>query len=269
MKKNIFIVAVIAALALFAACNDITHNIELETHEYTFDIDKFVDKDFFEVSEPVSLNVAVNSPFAATILKNGDVDIDASQMQSGKFVITPKANPTKYTRDITVYVRPLELQIIEGYGAFAYPVRIRQRGVEGSNVLIDKHFAEWESNGYRNIDKCFGEGNNHYVVGTITSVGNLEKNDGRRSTNDNTGDLWYVPATQQYFNAPAKLETRKMVLKVGTQTLDLMVHYFESYHLVQNKTVKVGDNVELFVPNSGLFAGEKTIWVSPQDIMVL
>ena len=135
-------ILVIASLILAAsACNELDHVIEVPENEYSIDIDNYVDCSFHDLNGPEQIVITVKSPFVATILKGSTYSVDNTQREKGRFTVTPNAiapvnfdkdavyarygNIPNYaagkgsyrlTRDITLYVRPFELQTVSESG---------------------------------------------------------------------------------------------------------------------------------------------------------
>ena len=285
MKKILTLFGLVAMFAIAPAYSDLNHSIELQENEYNFDITKLVSDNFLTVSsEGVDrLKIAVNAPFPCTILAKGDLyTCDNSLRDQNKFSLaigeipTVKANGKngQYTREIaTVFVKPMELQLIKGYpaGSFAYPIRIRQYGADGTIFLTGEQVRAWK-NDHNTSNSWNGDYNQHYVLATVKSVSAKYKSNGIHKPNSTIGETWLVPVNHYYYPKESlpDLEAIDMVVTIDGEDLNLVVHQFACYKLFENFNVKVGDTVEMNVPNSGISVdadNPNTIWVTPQDFV--
>jgi len=262
----------IAALSL-TACQNFDKGIELPTNQYSIDIDHYVNQNTFDVTGTPDIQISANSPFTVTILKTEGLDIDVSQRDRGNFTLTPtdidpcsyKGSMARLTRDITAYLRPFEMQYIDGFDAFNYPVRIRQRG-EDTYYLSGEQIATWKEN--HSSKEWDGKANQRYVLGTIKNLGAIHDEEGVYNPDSSIGSLWTVPAVKQAYGLPQKLEAIDMSLDIDGVELQVKVHYFKAYHLVSNMRLAVGDKVEMNIPVSGMITDSNVLWVSPLDIEI-
>lgn len=288
-------VLVIASLILAAsACNELGHVIEVPENEYSIDIDNYVDSSFRDLNGPEQIDITVKSPFVATILKGSTYSVDNTQREKGRFTVTPNAiapvsfnknaayarygNIPNYaagkgsyslTRDITLYVRPFELQTVTGFGPFKYPIRIRQRGEDGTYYLCGEQIRKWKDDHRSADEEWFGGTDSHYIKAIITNVGKTEKDEGIRSVSTTASPLWTVPALGESFNEPQNLEAKTITLSVDNEDLTVRIHYPACYNLVNKQQYSVGDTVEVFIPNQGIITDSNVIWISPLDILKL
>lgn len=277
MKHYIFIVSFIVTLALMmASCEDMEHGISIPENEYAIDIDNFVNASFFDITGTEEVKLSAKSPFTVTIISNSDYDVNKENMASGNFIIYPGEIPqSKYngenlslTRDFTLHILSLELQTITGFGYFEYPVRIRQRGEDGTVYLTADDIRAWQKD-HSTSRGWGGDANQRYVLGTITKVGDMYAETGIYDGIAYSGDLWQVPATQKSFPQPQDLDAVDIEINVDGATLMAKVHYPACYKLVSKSKYKVGDRIEMNIPNSGMVTGDNTLWVSPLDILTV
>lgn len=293
--KHTILAIMIVVAAMLAACNNIEHEIDVPENEYVLDINNYVNNNFFNLTENIPVEITVKSPFVATILKGNAYSVDNTAREKGRFTVTaqeipmysfdkkaayadnPYGNIPAYTpgkgmysltRDFTIYIRPFEMQKITGYEWFNYPVRIRQRGADGTYYLTGEQIRKWKENHIAASEEWFGNYDNHYIKATILNIGEKEKEEGIY-TNTSIGPLWNVPATGQSYGVAQRLETRMLTLSVDEEQLNIKVHYPECYNLLSKADYKIGDTVEVFIPNTGIITGSDIIWVSPLDILKL
>ena len=294
--KHTVLAIMIVVAAMLAACNNIEHGIDVPENEYVLDINNYVSDNFFNLTENIPVEITVKSPFVATILKGNAYSVDNTAREKGRFTVTaeeipmysfdknaayadnpygniPAYTPEKglysLTRDFTIYIRPFEMQTITGYGWFNYPVRIRQRGADGTYYLTGEQIRKWKNDHTTAHDEWFGDYDNHYIKATVLNVGEIEKEEGIYSANTSIGPLWNVPATGQSYGEAQCLEARMLTLSVDGEQLNIKVHYPECYNLLSKADYKTGDTVEVFIPNTGIITGSDIIWVSPLDILKL
>ena len=269
---KLFLAAACIAAFSLAACESFDNGIDMPTNEYSFDINSYVNQNTFDVSGTPDILISANSPFTPTILSTDGLDVDVTDREHGNFILTPTPiDPVRYkggraslTRDITAYIRPLELQYVAGFEFFNYPIRIRQRGADGTLYLSGSDIAAWKEN--HAAADWDGNYNQHYVIGTVKSLGALHEEEGICSPNTTIGPLWTVPAAMRSFGKPQTLEAFEMTLDVEGVELQVMVHYFKAYNLVSKMKLSMGDQVEMNFPNSGIVTGSNVLWVSPLDI---
>lgn len=276
MNTRIYFLAFCTAVLSLTACNNFSdaNVIDVPTNEYAIDIDHFVNQNFFDVAGTPTINIAANSPFTATILKTDNLNVDYAGRDRGCFVLTPSPIPScriqgkdvQVTRDITVYLRPFDLQRIDGFDFFNYPVRIRQRGTDGTHYLSAEEVAAWKED-HKSQD-WDGGSDQRYVLGIVKRVGAIHDEEGVQDPDSYVGPLWKVPATQQSFGSPQSLEAIDMLLDINGTELHVKIHYFKAYKLVSNLQLSVGNTVEMNIPASGIIAGDDALWVSPLDILV-
>ena len=290
MKTKIICIAVLlaGAAAGFSACDSLEKE-KFPVENYSVNVDNYVTPGFVDIDAGASatLSLRVNSPFETTILKGPAYSVDA--LGSGVFGVTLGSVPdvkydknaayAKYgnipgysegksyyniTRDVELFVRPVEMNLtVEGFDMFCYPVRVRQRGSDGTYYLTGEQV--WNLN----EDNMFGGVDQHYVKATVKSAGTVYSDSGRYTPDAAVGDLWQVPATGQYLDKAPDLEAMDVILDVDGVNLKVKVHYFAAYKLVGKLNIHAGDTVEMNVPNSGIFRGDDTLWVSPLDIIVI
>lgn len=284
MKKILTFMAIAAWLLTAAACSELRQPIELQENDYQFDVTKLVTQNFLiignEGTDDLKLNV--NAPFPCTILKGDFYKCDNTNRHNNEFSISidevPKTKVNgilgQYTREITtIYVKPLELQKIKGYpaGFFAYPVRIRQYGKDGTIFISAEQIRQWKAD--RNTSLWDGEHNQHYVNGIVKSISDKYKTNGIHKPNSTIGKVWLVPANRNYYaeDSLPQLEAIDMVLLVDGEELNLTIHQFACYNLFKDFALKVGDSVEMYLPNNGIGVdadNPNTIWVTPQDFVI-
>lgn len=259
-----------SAFLPLTSCTDLHKGIELPTGSHSVDIDHFASQCFYETTDSQNLTLQVNSPFATTVLSTDDVIVDNSARERGSFILMPgriPENMMQTTRDIAVHIRPFEMQNIEGFDAFCYPVRIRQRGEDGTLYLTPEQISAWKQD-HSTFSSWKGNYNQHYVLGTVKSVSPLHSEAGIPDEKSYLGKLWFVPALERSFDSAQDIEAVDIVLQVGSEDLSVKIHYPACYHLVKNMLLPVGSTVEMNVPNSGMIAGDNTLWVSPLDILI-
>lgn len=277
MKRYIFILSFFIIMALAAAsCEDIQHNIDLPENEYAIDIDNFVNTSFFDITGTEDIILSTKSPFMVTVISNKEYDVNKDNMELGKFVISPNEIPqSKYheerlslTRDFTMYVLAFEMQTITGFGYFQYPVRVRQRGEDGTLYLTGDDIQAWQKDHSVNSN-WGGDAEQRYILGAISKVGEMHTEEGIYDGIAYCGELWQVPATQKYYPKPQKLDAIDIEINVDGVTLNAKIHYPACYKLFSKNDYKVGDRIEMNIPNHGMVEGDNTLWVSPQDILVI
>lgn len=269
---KLFLAASCIAAFTLTACESFDNGIEMSTNEYSIDINNYVNQNTFDVCGTPDIQISANSPFTATILKTDGLDVDVTDRDRGNFILTPTPiDPVNYkggraslTRDITAYVRPFELQYIAGFESFNYPIRIRQRGADGTLYLTSDDIAAWKEN-HTTVD-WDGKADQRYVLGRVKSMGVIHDEKGIRNPESAIGPLWGVPAVRQAYGKPQSLEALEMTLDVDGVELQVMIHYFKAYNLVSNLKLAVGDMVEMNVPTSGMITGSNVLWVSPLAI---
>lgn len=269
---KLFLAASCIAAFTLTACESFDNGIEMSTNEYNIDINNYVNQNTFDVCGTPDIQISTNSPFTPTILKTSELDVDVSDRDRGNFILTPtpiapvsyKGTRASLTRDITAYVRPFVLQDIAGFESFNYPIRIRQRGDNGTLYLSGSQIAAWKEN--HSTADWDGNYNQHYVIGTVKRVGALHTEEGIYDPISVVGPLWEVPAAMRSFDKPQSLEAFEMTLDIDGVELQVMVHYFKAYKLVSNLRLSVGDSVEMNFPNSGINNSSNVLWVSPLDI---
>lgn len=285
MKKILTLIAIIAACALTAAgCSDLEHPINLQENEYDFDVTKLVAKNFLTIENDGTDNlvVRINAPFPCTITKGEFYDCDNTNRSNNEFRLSIDEVPLtkvngilgQYTREIaTVFVKPFALQLIKGYpaGYFAYPVRIRQYGKDGTIHISGEQLRKWKAD--RKTDRWAGDHNQHYLKGIVQSVSTKYTTNGVHKPNSTIGEIWLVPANRGYYtkeNLP-QLEALDAVVLVDGEPVNLTIHQFACYRLFENFNLKAGDTVEMNIPNGGIAVDAEnptTIWVTPQDFVV-
>lgn len=275
MKRHIilFLFAIMTLMA--TSCENIEQGINVPENDYAVDIEKFVSATFFDISGTETVALSTKSPFAVTVLSGKDYAVN-KDVAAGKFTIYPYEIPqSKYngemlslTRDITLYVRPFEMQTVTGFGYFEYPVRIRQRGADGTVYLTADDIRAWQENHSVNLD-WGGEPGQRYILGTIAKIGDMHVEEGIYDGIAYCGELWQVPATQKAYPEPQTLDVVEIEIDVDGATLTAKVHYPSCYKLVSKSAYKTGDKIEMSFPNHGMVAGDNTLWVSPLDILVV
>lgn len=277
MKRYYFILSFFVAVVLIAAsCEDIEPAISIPENEFAIDIDNFVNASFFDIIGTEKVKLSAKSPFLVTILSNGDYAVSKDDIALGNFVISPNEIPqSRYrgenlslTRDLTLYVLSLELQTISGFGYFQYPIRVRQRGADGTVYLTAEDIRAWQED-HSSSSSWGGDANQRYILGTITKVGDMHTENGVYDGIAYCGELWQVPATQRSYPEPQILDAVDIEINVDGATLMAKVHYPACYKLVSKNNYKVGDRIEMNIPNSGIITGNNTLWVSPQDILIV
>lgn len=286
MKRTIFLLTImLMALMPLTACNDL-NGIQLDENQYDFDITEFVAQNVYVVDNDGTdaLPIVVKAPFTCTILANGDLyTCDNSKREQNQFslsidetpIVKARGKEGQYTREInTVYIKPFELQKISGYpaGFFAYPIRIRQYGTDGTLYLTADEIRNWKNTG-STAENWPGNYNQRYVLATVKSVGEKYHTNGIHKPNLTIGEAWYVPFKRDYYGKDdlPDLEAIDMVIVTEGEEINVTVHQFACYKLFDNFKVKAGDTIEMNMPNSGIGVDKDnltTVWVSPQDIIV-
>lgn len=284
MKKILTFMAIAAWLLTAAACSELRQPIDLQENDYQFDVTKLVTQNFLTIGNEGTddLKLNVNAPFPCTILKGDFYKCDNTNRHNNEFSISIDEVPIikvngilgQYTREITtVYIKPLELQKIKGYpaGFFAYPVRIRQYGKDGTIHISGEQLRKWKND--RKTDRWDGDHNQHYLKGIVQSVSTKYTTNGIHKPNSTIGETWLVPANRGYYtkeNLP-QLEALDAVVLVDGEPVNLTIHQFACYRLFENFNLKAGDTVEMNIPNGGIAVDAEnptTIWVTPQDFVI-
>lgn len=270
MKKILyFAIALIAVLSL-AACGDIRLNTALEEHTYSINIDDYSSRNFFEgPGSSFSISLDLKSPFTPNVVRdldNGYWRLDeSSSREAGKLIVNIDGIPNSYTRDLTIFVTPWEMQRIAGFGYFYYPIQVRQRGEEGTLYLSAEDLKDYDGVSIGDWD---GGSNQHYILGTVKSISGVKPYDGIYS--QAIGGYYDFPLSRGAVDQtkPLDLEARNMVVTVDGVDVSLLVAWYKAYNLVSKMNVKAGDKVEVNIPVKGILAGiDEDFLVGPLAVM--
>lgn len=170
-------------------------------------------------------------------------------------------------RSYFVYIIPSELCKIKGYGWFNYPVVIRQRGDDGTIALTSDEVKAYNANKAHDWDGAF---NQHYVIGTVKSVGTPTSYQGLASSSGYINPM-APEQTAIYNNAGWNLEACDIAVDVDGQTINLKAVFEAPYGLVTEMAgrVKAGDTVEVNVTSNGVLDGYNGIFVHPLCVRAL
>ena len=277
--KNLRIKAIFAIAAVLAAsCSDITPQISENEYDYAFDVASAVSANYFEATGgETQIAFKANLPFESTIVENvADCSCDASSRP--QFTVTTNeieeirvdGEMLSLTRDILVHVRPLEICKIKGFKYFNYPVLIRQRGWDGTQYLTKEEIRAFNDDRSTCSD-WWGKSNQHYVKGTVTSVGALSKFEGVPCS----GGLFNYPLapgqTSMYSADAWNLDLVELTVDVEGEGVKLGVLYESAYGLVGElaQKVGVGDLVEVNVSARGILDSYDGIYVHPLAVRKL
>lgn len=266
MKKNsnllnhVFCFATLIVLTL-TGCNSLDRHEDIPDRSYTIDIDHYAMQNFFEsTGDSFSLALDIRSPFTPNVVRdldNGFWSLDeSSNRAAGKLIVNidgiPYSGGGQYTRDITIFVTPWDMQKIEGFGYFNYPIQVRQRGADGTLYLTAEELKAYDvmsSTGWK------GGFNQHYILGTVKSISDVKPYDGIYS--QAIGGYYDFPLSRGAVDQtkPLDLEARNMVVTVDGVDVSLLVAWYKAYNLVSKMNVKAGDKVEINIPVKGIIAG--------------
>lgn len=276
MKTNPIVAICLIASMTSISCSDITPQIEENEYEYSFDVDKSVSCNYFEgLSVETEINLKANLPFECTIVDGESADCSCDNSARPEFVITAgeiekirvEGEYLSLTRDILVHVRPLELCSIKGFNHFNYPVLIRQRGEDGTMCLSAEEVRAFNRDHTTCWNWC-GKSNQHYVRGTVVSVGPVKQFDGVAG-----GDGLFVyplaPAqTSMYSENPWNLEVAEMIVDVEGENIALTAIYEKPYGLVSAmcEYIGPGDRVEANVSARGILDNCPCIFIHPLSV---
>ena len=278
-KLTLLITAVLTIICL-ASCEPYNNdnNIEEQEYEYSFDVTNAVNANYFTATaEEGVVKVKSNLPFDVTIkaYSSGNWSCDPSTRPSFDIfydeieLVKIGDEKKSLTRDMIIYLQPLEICKIKGFDYFNYPVCIRQKGEDGTLAMTADEVKTFNST--HSLSALDGDNDQHYVIGTVKSISAVESYSGALG---NSG-LYINPIRPEqssiYSENPWDLEACEMTIDVDGQSIKVKAIFERAYGLVteMSNRISTGDEVEINVTNNGVIDQYEGIFVHPLSVRKL
>lgn len=299
MKKNYFLlllVAATAAMASLTACQDLDANpspyaeYATETPKGNFNVAEIIKTYTFNTRVGESVSIPVNAPFVTRMDPERDANgkkladslarwivYNNGNCVSGAISLTTTETLTNQsgrniTTDLELYVYETGKSHVEGvFNIFAYPVRIRQAGTDGTCYLTAEQIKQWknEPNGvFAELpdkgDEFVQEiGGRNYVKGTVKFIGSLLTETKKPEANGSWSAPWAIVGSH-FVNRD--FDVLEMTVDVDGEELPVRLEYMSDYKLFSNFNVKTGDTVEICFRKAGATKTHGLYYASPLDV---
>ena len=300
MKKNYFLlllVAATAAMATLTACQDLDMNpspnsdYAVVTPNASFNAADIIKTYTFKTRAGERVSIPVTAPFATRM----DPEFDANgkkladslarwivynygKCTSGAISLTTTENLTNHyglniTTDLEFYVYETGKSHVEGvFNTFAYPVRIRQVGTDGTYYLTAEQIRKWktEPNGVfadmpdKGDEFILEIGGRNYVKGTVKSLGSLQQETKTPQTANGSWSAPWAIVGSHFVNRD--FDIMEMTVDVDGEELPVRLEYMSDYKLFSNFNVKTGDTVEICFRKAGATRTHGLYYASPLDV---
>lgn len=298
MKKNSFLLllaAATAALTTLTACQDLDTNpspyseFANVTIKGGFNVADAIKNYTYRTTAGENVNISVNAPFETRIDRefdsNGNPVDDASarwilnnfgKCTGGVISLFTTKNLTNHgghniTTDLELFVYETGKRHVDGvFNTFAYPVRIRQTGTDGTCYLTTEQVHRWGSTPNAILAETYGSdvnGSYYYVKGTVKSIGSLQT---ETKSAKNAVGYWTAPwAIDGNHFVNRDFDLLNMTIDVNGEEFPMRLEYMSDYKLFSNFNVKTGDTVEVCFRKAGATVKPGTYVCSPLDVFKL
>lgn len=300
MKKNYFLlllVAATAALTSLTACQNLDANpspysdYAIVTPDANFDAADIIKTYTFKTRAGENVSIPVNAPFATRmdpeLDPNGEKLADTlarwivynyGKCTSGAISLTTTEKLTNdnghnITTDLELYVYETAKSHVDGvFNTFAYPVRIRQVGTDGTYYLNAKQIKKWKKEPFGIFAELPDNGNiftkeiggRNYVKGTVMNISSLRME--TKTPNTATGS-WSAPwAIEGDHFVNRDFDILELVLDVDGEEFQVRLEYMSDYKLFSNFNVKTGDTVEICFRQAGACRERGVYIATPLDV---
>lgn len=292
MKKNYFLlplVAATAALTSLTSCQDLDANpspySDYAVVSANFNVADIIKNYTFRTTADEMVSISVNAPFDTRIdpeyNDNGERVSDSEarwilnnfgKCNGGVISLRTTKNLTdqflgNYTKDLELLVYETGKRHVEGiYNIFAFPVRIRQTGTDGTYYMTPEQVKQWKSTPSTIVNQILDNGlddGSLYVKGTVKEMGSK----GVETKKPGADGSWSAPwAIEGVHFVTRDFDYLEMVIDVNGVELPMRLEYMSDYKLFSNFNVNVGDTVEVCFRKAGATVKPGTYVCSPLDV---
>lgn len=217
----------------------------------------FVNTPYAEVAAGSTQNISftTTAPFKTRIpadASSNKVYLVGNSGIATNGVITLTMNPDNMpscTRDVLLYIRDEKYSNIEGFGGqFYFPVRIRQRGLEGTVYLDAAGVAGMRTQPVATLSQTPKKDGNCYAKGTVKAIGSLSQ----RLEKSGIQGGWNLPWVDDMKHFTNEyIDYVEMIVTVDGEDFPMRVEYLSKYQMFSYFNVNVGDTVEVCVRSEG------------------
>ena len=172
-----------------------------------------------------------------------------------------------YTKDLELLVYETGKRHVEGiFNIFAYPVRIRQTGTDGTYYMTPEQVKTWKSNPSTIVNQILANGlddGSLYVKGTVKEMGSKGIETKRPGADGSWSAPWAISGNHVIVRDFDYLE---MTIDVNGVELPMRLEYMSDYQLFSNFNVNVGDIVEVCFRKAGATVKPGTYVGTPLDV---
>lgn len=292
MKKNYFLlllVAATAALTSLTACQDLDANpspySDYAVVSANFNVADIIKNYTFRTTADEMVSISVNAPFDTRIDPEYDdkgkkvpdslarwILNNFGKCNGGVIALRTTKNLTdqflgNYTKDLELLVYETGKRHVEGiYNIFAFPVRIRQTGTDGTYYMTPEQVKQWKSTPSTIVNQILDNGlddGSLYVKGTVKEMGSK----GVETKKPGADGSWSAPWAIEGVHFVARdFDYLEMVIDVNGVEIPMRLEYMSDYKLFSNFKVNVGDTVEVCFRKAGATVKPGTYVCSPLDV---